>query len=378
MGAVCVATKKNNLSIKTFEHATIKCKITYESNTMYQYFKSNMLIKDIKAEIAKKLKKDKKLIDLEIKSKVIQYDQMELSYLLKDRLEEVHINVIDKERKIEDVKSENKSEKVVIDVDKANFNSGLSKAGESKNVIDENSVYFLSKYCPLHQEDKLTIICQVCGVSICAKCQEQSHKEHQIVKKIDIVEFNNTLSENESILKEQLSWMNLKGDYVDYIKHFRLDLKKFTDEFVKIMEILKRKESEIIESFKQKIDNYLPSVLCYRDNLSRVNREYEYGLNNLISDDKAFMRYYQEYLILSSQIENNKANVSNLQIKLKQFTLISNEYKKCTEELTQFAQGQILRIEEFQHQENDKFLDGKLMLIIFRNSLYFKSRRNSK
>ena len=346
MGAVCVANKKNNLTIKD-DVVSIKCKITFEKTSFNCFLRSNSTFKEIKAELAKKIKKDRKILQLEVKGKLITYEQLQLCFVIKDKYEEINIKII--EQSINDIERKNSNI--------SKFNSGVSnsnpKQQQEVTSLDENSIFFLSKTCEIHNTERLTIICQLCGVSICEKCKDQYHKEHQVIKKIEIVEFNKSLQNSEIRLKDQLEKMRLKGDYLDYLKNFRLELMRFTDDFVKIIDYMKRKESEIVENFKNKIDVHLPSVLCYRDNIFRINKDYENNLNSIISDDNAFMRYYQEYLILNAQFNKNSNDLSELQINLKHFGYISDEYKKRAELLANYAKEQLTMIEEYNPEMED-------------------------
>lgn len=355
MGAVCVANKKNNLPIKE-ELTTIKCKVIYQNKQVQNYFfKSTCVIKEMKAEIARKLKKDKKSIMLEIQGKSIKYELLQLGYIVKEKLDEVEITVQDLNPQ-KNAQTDVNIQTIGNVPDLKQFNSNLSKSQDMEGgsvMLDENSIYFLSKPCEIHNSERLTMICQVCGVSICQLCVDQCHKDHQLIKKIQIVEFNHHLRETYSHLQDRLSEMNLKCSYVEYIKNFRMDMKKYTDEFMKAAELLKKKETEIVESFKNKIDNCMPSVLCYRDNLESINKEYDQALNFIVSDDRAFMRYYQEYLILSSQASKNANNVSTLQIRLKNFESVSEEYKTKAEKMIQFTTEQIEYLNGINFNQND-------------------------
>ena len=374
MGALCVANKKN-LAVREENHIAVKCKILLPNTNQpfITHYKPSTSIEAIKVEIAKKLKKDKKAIFLEIKGKTTTYGNLQLSHLVQSKYDEVELKVVEGP-------NPNKKDTTIIEKDKEsnlntekdkdlkNFNSNNSKTSteyniKNVNILDEQSVIFMSKVCNIHdsrngkeletnenvenEKEKLTMICQTCGQGICSICLDEFHKEHVVVNKIDIVEFRKTLLENQQTLNSQFHEMNIEKDHNEIIKDFKLEMKKFSDLFSKMIQEIKKKEEQIIENFKKNIDMFLPSIICYRDNLIKVNLEYEKNLNKIISDDKIFMQFYLDYILLSNQVTKSAENIGNLKSNLAYFNYCLEDYQKRTKDISDIVRENYYEINKY-------------------------------
>ena len=353
MGALCVANK-SNLAVK---QVAVKCKIIpFNGSTFTTYFKSICTFKEIKYEISKKIKKDRRTISLEINGKVVTYENLQLSHIISDKFDEIEIKVLEASNQVsnqsEEIKKEKEEKKSEINANK--FNSGNSKISSKfdHNNLDEQAIYFLTKTCDFHQgkdkeKSKLTQICQTCSQGICGFCQEEIHKDHKIIRKIDIIEFNKSLSENQLTLNNQLIEMKLDKEHTEIIKNYRLEIKKHSDGLYKMIDEIKKKENELIDSFKQKIDNQLPFIMCYRDNLNRINSEYNKNLNNIISDDKIFMQYYLDYLVLNNQLVKSAENINSLKLNLSNYSYILEDYQKRTNYMSEIVKESYEKISKY-------------------------------
>ena len=408
MGNLCNSVKgktinnsidNNFLNQINSQYSTIKCNIQYNETIYSVYYKSNTILNTVKQDICKRIKKDKNKIVLEIKDKQIVYENIELHYFIKNVLEEIIIKVKDiivlNNNNTEDnnnliLKKGIDSEKIKINLDtekvnhnmsinnnnilsKYNSNSSKSENIKSNNInnnssfnlnnnnnnnnnqfisninnIDNNTINIISKYCPIHN-DKSTIICQTCAIGICSKCKEDLHKEHSIISKSDIIEYSKVLFRKEQELLRKLKLIDVfDTDFSIYFKTFKIKLNKYTDELFKIAEIVKTKQSEIINNFKNNIDSNLPSLLCYKENINKLNKDFANNVNNYISDDKKLIKYYQDYLIFNTQSDEIIKNIDLLRLNIKDNTLLSNEFQSKINELCQYGYEQIQKLEEFQ------------------------------
>lgn len=390
MGALCVANKKN-LAVRN-EQVAVKCRIIpFNSQAFISYFKSHLTFKEIKAEIAKKLKKEKKLLQLEVKGIPIKYEHMQLSYMIGNKLDEIDIKVIENSSFSKPESNVNPREQNNLNNIKEQredflnkFNSTNSKQSnfnnlETSDILDEQSIAIMSKFCDLHyinsstnvnnnynntnsssnlnintgekdkerDKKKLTMICQTCGQGICEFCLEEYHKDHVIVKKIDIIGYNKLLIENQDTINQQINEMKLSTGHTELIKNFRVDIKKFSELFYKMIDEMKKKESELIESYKNNVNAHLPFLLCYRDNLMRVNKEYEKNLNNIIADDKTFMQYYLDYLLLSNQVVKSAENIGSLKFNLAKYKSILEDYQLRTSSILEVIKENYSKISRY-------------------------------
>lgn len=352
----CNATKKN-LAIKN-EIVSVKCIIELLNGTTYsQYFKSFVTFREIKHEICKKIKVKKNSILLEIKGKLTKFEDISLSYIIVDKFDEIHIKVVENKEidEKENIKDKEKSVKDEILGKEKNenfnsnngfnssvkFNSGL----ENNYVLDDQAICILSKNCEIHEvkskEDstiqkeniKMTLICQTCGQGICDLCSREYHKDHIIIKKISIVEFNSYISENKLTLDEQLKVMNITHDRAEVLKTFNNSFKSNTNTINKLMSDIIEKETTILTTFRNKIDMYLPYLLSYKQNLDNLSEEYKNNVNNLISNDKAFMKYYLDYILINNQITKSADSIESLKQYINFFNNIYEDYQKRTKSI---------------------------------------------
>lgn len=414
----CCGSINTNKVIRD-ENVAVKCKVVpISGQPIFLYFKSNLTFKEIKTEIAKKIKKDKRSFYIEVKGTQTKYENMQLSYFVTNKFEEIEMKVLDnntantsnskahadsnynsknltKENKEKDLEKDIKEKDLLNKFNSKNSNNSISNNQLSgiDNVLDEQAVILMSKTCDIHgshnvgteendkqknfEDTKLTMICQTCGQGICALCANELHKDHTIIKKIDIIEFNKTLTEYQETLTDQIQTMKLDIDHTEIIKNYKMETKKFSEMYNKMIEEINKKESELIEAFKLRVDSNLPFIINYRDNLLRLNIEYDRNLNNIISDDKVFMQYYLDYLILSNQVVKSAENINSMKNNLTKFNWILEDYQKRTSLILDVVKENYTKINKYLTEEFDRNL-SQMTAIVNQNESQADATRSPK
>jgi hypothetical protein len=305
----------------------ISCNIEYGNDIIKKNFSSRSTIKEIKAILKRQLIKenpDIHLIRLFYNGKELKTETASLGSICEG--EEVNLLMAD----------------IIITED-------LIK---DQKKVDEVLITNLTRFCEIHKEERALSVCITCSNSICQLC-EAEHKDHKIVKKNEVIMFENNLKDTYQQVLSKMHEMGLETKYTDFYKNFRHDLSKQCEELMTMAEQIKKKEVNIMNSFKLNFDSLFPSLLDFKDKLDELITEVsENKREKILRNDKDFVEFYHKYSQLTSLNDKTFDSLDSLKIKLEKYRDIVHEFKTLTQNILNFINDQFDRMKDYQLTED--------------------------
>ena len=341
----------NNSSNSTKPEKIIKCNINYNSKLISQQIFSKNNINNLKEKINKeyfKNKNDKKL-NFYYKGKLLNEEEKienifstcynENFDLLsnynndENNNDSLTLNMISLTIKNDDVNSLNEN----------NFNSeSIEKKSSIANEYYSKLINKLSSFCEEHPKKKLLFICFLCKKSLCEFDLEE-HKQHKIIKKIDLINLSNELNLVKEEIEENVNSIGLKNNIEnnnnnyffnqskEIFKEIKNEILKIKNDNEEIIENINKQYRIIDEDFQSNFDNNFPLTLEFIEKINNINNE----INDLetFKDENNFIEIYNKAFFIKNEKEKIINNINILKEILKNYKINLENFKKNKEKL---------------------------------------------
>ena len=341
----------NNSSNSIKPEKVIKCNINYNSKLISQHIFSKNNINYLKEKLNKEYFKNKnnKKLNFYYKGKLLNedekienifssFDNENFDLLSDDNKDEnfnnsLTLNMISLTINNNDINSLNER----------NFNSeSIEKKSSISNEYYSKLINKLSSCCEEHPNKKLLFICFLCKKSLCELDLEE-HKQHKIIKKIDLINLNNELNVVKDEIEENVNSIGLKNNIENnnnnyFFNHSNLIFKDIKNEILKIkndndeiIENINKQYRIIDEDFQKNFDNNFPLTLEFIEKINNINNE----INDLetFKDENNFIEIYNKAFFIKNEKEKIINNINILKEILNNYKLNLENFKKNKEKL---------------------------------------------
>lgn len=191
-----------------------------------------------------------------------------------------------------------------------------------ENKTKEKLIQKITEKCQFHKGNKELYICTTCGVAFCTHC-ENKHKNHEIIERKNIIQFNNELKLLNEELNKSLKESNLSNIYEikeSNNSNYSVNIEKLQNR----IDNIKKMHKGIINNYKRDIDKNLPYLLEYKEKIEQLI-ESSYQLDT-IKDDQQFMDYYYWYSNIKQKNLKIKQVINNLEKNRKLFNKVIEDF----------------------------------------------------
>ena len=171
---------------------------------------------------------------------------------------------------------------------------------------NEKLINKIIEKCSEHKNNKELYICITCKEACCSLCKNL-HQDHDIIKRMNIIKFNNELkSLNEEITKS-LKESNLDNFYEqnNYIQN-----SDNIEKLQKRLDGIKKMHRNLYHNFRNELDKSLPYLLEFKEKIEELI-ENTYHLDT-IKDEEKFLDYYYWYKNIKQKNEKIKKEIENV------------------------------------------------------------------
>jgi hypothetical protein len=224
--------------------------------------------------------------------------------------------------------------------------------GDQKKM-DEVLLKKLSPTCHIHKKEILILFCVNCSESICVMC-EKDHKDHQIIHKNELLNFEENLKNYSYNLNQQMEDLGFDVTASNFYNNFRKDLSQYCEELVEAVELIKKKQTYIMNSFKSNLDNSMPNILDYRDKLQFLIKESDTKKEKLLNNDKDLTDFFSNYKRILNANESINSEVDGLKAKISKYKILFDEFKRRLEEILSCISEHFEKIKEYNLSEDSQ------------------------
>ncbi len=229
--------------------------------------------------------------------------------------------------------------------------------GDQKKM-EEVLLKKLSPICLIHKNETLLLFCVSCSQSICVNC-EKEHKDHQIIHKNELLNFEEKLKSYSTNLNQQMEDLGFDVTASNFYNNFRKDLSQYCEELVDVVDLIKKKQTFIINSFKSNFDSSMPNILDYRDKLQSLIKESDLKKEKLLNNDKDMTEFYSSFKRILNANDRINSEVDALKAKIIKYKMLFDEFKGRLEEILSCISEHFEKIKEYNFTEDSQ---GKLDL----------------
>ena len=340
----------NNSLNSTKPEKIIKCNINYNSKIISQQIFSKNNINNLKEKLNKEYFKNN--------------NNKKLNFYYKGKL-------LNEEEKIENIFStfnenfdllsnynnnENNNDSLTLNMisltmnnnednslNEENFNSeSVEKKSSITNEYYSKLINKLSSFCEEHSNKKLLFICFLCKKSLCELDLEE-HKQHKIIKKIDLINLNKELNVVKDEIEENVNSIGLKNNIEnnnnnyffnhssEIFKDIKNEILKIKNDNDEIIENINKQYRIIDEDFQKNFDNNFPLTLEFIEKINNINNE----INDLetFKDENNFIEIYNKAFFIKNEKEKIINNINILKEILNNYKLNLENFKKNKEKL---------------------------------------------
>ena len=338
----------NNSLNSTKPEKIIKCNINYNSKIISQQIFSKNNINNLKEKLNKEYFKNNnnKKLNFYYKGKLLNEEE---------KIENIFSTFNENFDLLSNYNNENNNNDSLTlnmislslnnndnSLNEENFNSeSVEKKSSITNEYYSKLINKLSSFCEEHSNKKLLFICFLCKKSLCELDLEE-HKQHKIIKKIDLINLNKELNIVKDEIEENVNSIGLKNNIennnnyffnhsCEIFKDIKNEILKIKNDNDEIIENINKQYRIIDEDFQKNFDNNFPLTLEFIEKINNINNE----INDLetFKDENNFIEIYNKAFFIKNEKEKIINNINILKEILNNYKLNLENFKKNKEKL---------------------------------------------
>jgi hypothetical protein len=232
------------------------------------------------------------------------------------------------------------------------------------NELNKKLIDGLSKFCDIHKGEKALTICLTCKHSICSIC-DKDHAHHKVVSKSELMNHEYELNEMNNTLNLKLKELGIEETNGSLSQGFKpQELNKYCEDLISKVDMIKKRVTKIMNSYKMSFDSVFPMVLDFKDKINDLMLQLTHGnKESLLKNDKDFIDFYLKYEKMNFLNHKTNENIESIQKKLDKYRFIANEFKSRTESIIDFIDENYNKMKEYQltHEGKDYVLTERAM-----------------
>jgi uncharacterized membrane-anchored protein YhcB (DUF1043 family) len=223
----------------------------------------------------------------------------------------------------------------------------LEDSDFSKKLIDS-----LSKFCDIHKTEKAASMCLICSHSVCSLC-EKDHTQHKVINKSELLKNEYYLKEMNDALNYKLKDLGMEEINGSINLSFKpQELNKYCEELIAKVDLIKKRVTKIMNSFKLKFDSVFPMVLDFKDKINElISQLSDNNRERLLKNDKEFIDFYNKYEKMNMLNTKTNENMDSMQNKIDRYKYISNEFKSRTESILEVINDHYTKMKDYHMTE---------------------------